>query len=167
MWHILLAIILVILVIAYRRATRHYGSLETLGIPVIKPFLCFGSFPVNIHEVKCHELDMEWYQKLGKPKAYGYYGGSLPTIVVTDPAMLKSILVKQFDAFRNRVTSDFVIPSKYLSLDSSGNEEWKPLRKFLSSTFTSGKIKAMVQPIGHQVDLLLAHLRGNFGDSKR
>ena len=165
MWPILLAIILVILVVAYRRATRYYGTLETLGIPVVKPFLCFGSYPLNYHEIKFHELDMQWYHELGKPKAWGYYEGHVPTITVTDPAMLKDILVKQFDAFRNRFTTNFEVPSKYLSLDSSGGKEWKPLRKFLSSTFTSGKIKGMVQPIEHQVDRLLEHIRGHFGDS--
>ena len=95
MWPILLALILVVLAIAYKKATRHYGSLEELGIPVVKPFLCFGSIPVNIHETSLHELDMQWYNDLGKPKAYGYYEGHLPTIVIADPALLKNILVKQ------------------------------------------------------------------------
>ena len=167
MWHILVAVILVILVIAYRKATRYYGSLEKLGIPVVKPFLCFGSFPINYHEIKFHELDMKWYQELGKPKAWGYYEGHIPAIVIADPKMLKHVLVKQFDAFRNRFPPTFKVPEKYLSLDSSGDEEWKPLRKFLSATFTSGKIKRMVQPIEHHVDMMIDHIRGAFGESKR
>ena len=167
MWPILLAIILVILAIAYKRATRYYGSLETLGIPVVKPFLCFGSIPMNIHDISLHELDMQWYNELGKPKAFGYYEGHLPTIVVMDPALLKSIFVKQFDSFRNRLTPNFKVPSKYLSLDSSGVDEWKPLRKFLSPTFTTGKLKGMIQPMEHEVDQLIAHLRGRFGESNR
>ena len=55
MWHLFLGVVLMLLVIAYKRATRYYGTLESLGIPVVKPFLCFGSVPVNYHEVKFHQ----------------------------------------------------------------------------------------------------------------
>ena len=167
MWALLLAAILVFLVILYRRATRYYGTLEALGIPVVKPFLCFGSTPVNYHEFRFHELDMKWYHELGKPKVWGYYEGSHPVIAVIDPAIIKSVFVKQFDSFRERITPDFVVPHKFLTLDLSGGEAWKSLRKFLSSTFTAGRIKKMVQPIDHQVDQLIQHVRGRIGESSR
>ena len=44
-------------------------------------------------------------------------------------------------------------------------EQWKSLRKFLSSTFTSARIKKMVQPIEHQVDQLVEHIRGRMKGS--
>ena len=167
MWHLVLGVVLVILVIAYKRATRFYGTLESLGIPVVKPFLCFGSVPVNYHQVKFHELDMKWYQELGKPKVWGYYEGHMPTLAVVDHTMLKSILVKQFDSFRERMTPNFEIPHKYLSLDAAGGEQWKSQRKFLSSTFTSGRLKGMVQPIEDQVDQLILHISARLAGSER
>ena len=164
---IILGLVLVLLVIAYKRATRYYGYLESLGIPVVKPFLCFGSTPINYHDILFHELDMKWYHELGKPKVMGYYEGHMPTISTMDPTMIKNILVKQFDAFRERITPSFKLPHKYLTLDISGGEQWKSLRKFLSATFTSGKLKGMVQPIEHQVDKLINHIRGRMENSKR
>ena len=158
MFTIILSLILVLILIAYKRATRHYGCLESLGIPVVKPFLCFGSTPLNYHETLFHKLDMKWYNDLGKPAAWGYYEGSLPSISVMDPGMIKSILVKHFDSFRDRVASDFKVENKFLTLDIAGGEEWKSLRKFLSVTFSSGKLKAMVHPIEKQVDKLISHL---------
>ena len=156
----ILGMVLVLLVIAYKRATRHYGYLESLGIPVVKPFLCFGSTPTNYHEIDFHELDMKWYRELGKPKTWGYYEGHMPTISTMDPNMIKSIFVKNFDAFRERLTPSLKIPHKYLTLDMTAGEEWKSLRKFLSPTFTSGRLKRMVQPIENQVDKLISHIRG-------
>ena len=167
MWPLLISSILMLIAILYRRASRYYGTLEELGIPVVKPFLCFGSTPPNYHEFRFHELDMKWYKELGKPKVWGYYEGHMPTVAIIDPAVIKSIFVKQFDSFRDRLTPNFVIPHKYLSLDTSGGEQWKSLRKFLSSTFTSGRIKKMVQPIEHQVDQLLQHIRVRMEGSTR
>ena len=167
MWALLLGALLVLLVILYRRATRHYGTLEELGIPVVKPFLCFGSTPVNYHQLKFHELHMKWYHELGKPKVWGYYEGSKPTLAVIDPSIIKNVFVKQFDSFRERINPQFVIPHKFLHLVVSSGEEWKSLRKFLSSTFTTGRIKKMVQPIEHQVDQLIHLVRGKIGESAR
>ena len=167
MWPLLLSVILVLLAVVYRRATRFYGSLEALGIPVVKPFLCFGSVPIHKHEVKFYEEDIKMHHNLGKPKAWGYYEGSMPTITIMDQAMIKGVIVKHFDAFRERLTPSFHIENRYLSLDSAGGEQWKSLRKFLSATFTSGKIKGMVQPIEHQVDKFIDHIRGQIEGSKR
>ena len=157
---VILSVILVLLVLAYRRATRHYGYLESLGIPVVKPFLCFGSTPISYHEFWFHDLDTKWYIELGKPRAWGFYEGSMPTIATMDSSILKGILVKEFDAFRDRLTPNFKMDDKYLTLDISGGEQWKSLRKFLSPTFTSGKLKGMIEPIEKLVDKLIDHIRG-------
>ena len=169
---IILVIVIVILAIIYKRATRHYGYLESLGIPVIKPYLCFGSTPLNYHEIAFHNLDLEWYHKLGKPKVWGWYEGSLPTIATMDPSMLKAIIVKEFDSFRLRGhPSQFVVDDKYYTLDLSSGDKWKHLRKFLSPTFTSGKLKGMVAPIELQADKFITHLQAKVeaaaGDSNR
>ena len=110
---------------------------------------------------------MKWWHDLGKPKVWGYYEGSAPTIAVIDPAIIKNVFVKQFDSFRERITPNFIIPHKFLTLDMSSGEEWKSLRKFLSSTFTTGRLKKMVQPIENQVDQLIQLVRGRVGDSAR
>ena len=39
----------------------HYGSLEKLGIPVVKPHFILGSSP-DLDVVVGHELDYEWFK---------------------------------------------------------------------------------------------------------
>jgi hypothetical protein len=39
---------------------RRYGSIEHLGIPIVKPFLCFGSPPFFYHRITTHE----YYEKV-------------------------------------------------------------------------------------------------------
>ena len=170
---IILGVILMILVIIYKRATRHYGYLESLGIPVIKPYLCFGSTPLNYHQLNFHSLDLEWYHKLKKPKAWGWYEGSLPTIAVMDPGMIKAIIAKEFDSFRSHQSpSQTIFEDKYLNLfDMQGDDKWKTIRKLLSPTFTSGKLKRMISPIAEQGDKFISHLQARVevagGDSNR
>ena len=157
---IILGVVVVVLAIIYRRATRHYGYLESLGIPVIKPYLCFGSAPPNYYKTIMHNLDSEWYHKLGKPKVWGWYEGSLPTIATMDPGMLKAIIVKEFDSFRLRFDpSQNIVDDKYCTLDISFGDQWKHLRKCLSPTFTSGKLKGMVALIEQHADTFIEHLQ--------
>ena len=105
MWHILLAIILVTLVVAYRRATRHYGSLEPLGLPVVKPFLCFGSPPYSLSRLYFFNWYNEQFQKFGS--TWARYDGVTPTIVTKDPEIVKEITTKQFDNFTDILSNDF------------------------------------------------------------
>uniref|UniRef100_A0A3B4UV85 unspecific monooxygenase n=1 Tax=Seriola dumerili TaxID=41447 RepID=A0A3B4UV85_SERDU len=76
-----------------------YGVFEKLGIPGPKPFMYFGSIcrfnPVYYLD------DLECAKKYGK--VWGTYELKMPMLVVMDPDMLKTILVKEcFTYFTNR-----------------------------------------------------------------
>ena len=45
-----------------------------------------------------------------------------------------------------------------MTLDASRGEIWRSLRKILSPTFTSGKLKSMLEPIDEVADNLVKHL---------
>ncbi len=77
--------------------TRRHGSLEKLGIPVLKPFAFLGSPPYALHKVFFHEWAQEQHNKLGM--TFGRYDGVVPVISTIDPELIKSILVKNFDCF--------------------------------------------------------------------
>ena len=145
-----------LLVLVYRHLTRFYGSLEALGIPVISPFLCFGSPPFDYHNVQVEKEDEENYKRF-KSLTWGFYWGSLPHLVTMDPVLIKEIFVKQFTNFPQR--EEFHMDDKYLTLDVAGGEKWKAERKMLSPTFTSGKIKMMSKAIIKQSDRLVEHIQ--------
>ena len=65
---------LVIAIIALiLRVTRNYGTLEALGIPVLKPFLCFGSPPLDWHNIVWFQWFHQQHQKYGL--TFGSYNG--------------------------------------------------------------------------------------------
>jgi cytochrome P450 len=52
----------------------------------------------------------------------------------------------------------FQLTEKQTILDASYGECWKSLRKNMSPTFTSGKLKGMLKPILGTVDNFLEHV---------
>lgn len=56
--------IFVAAVIRYLRKNR--GYLESLGIPIVKPGVIFGSPPLIPHKVLIHEQTNDTFKKLGK-----------------------------------------------------------------------------------------------------
>ena len=101
----LLGLVLVGLVAIFFHLRRHYGQLEGLGIPVVKPFLCFGSPPFLFNKIVYHEYYVEKFKQLGK--TFAKYEGVTPAIVSIDPEFIKEVTVKQFDNFTDIVEHEF------------------------------------------------------------
>ncbi|CAG2167370.1 unnamed protein product [Oppiella nova] len=80
--------------------------------------------------------------------AYYYilYSSAKPMLTVADPQLIKQILVKDFNAFRNRPA-----PSGHdrLTLSKARDNYWKRLRAIVSPTFTSAKLRGMYALISH------------------
>ena len=139
----------------YKSCVKHYGTLEELGIPVVKPFLCFGSGPFWFHKVDLQEFDKQQLKAVGV-KTWGRYEGSSPVVVTVDPDLIKEIFVKKFDNFPERL--EFKVKEKYMTMDILVGEEWKYVRKSLSPVFTTGKLKTMIDPIQDVQEKMIAHL---------
>ncbi|XP_039081439.1 cytochrome P450 3A12 [Hyaena hyaena] len=90
---------------------------------------------------------------------WGFYDGRQPVLAITDPDMIKTVLVKEcYSVFTNRRPLGPVgIMKNALSL--SEDEQWKRIRTLLSPTFTSGKLKEMFPIIGQYGDVLVRNLR--------
>ena len=65
------ALFSVLIVCLIRKSPQNYGSLEAMGKPVIKPFLCFGSPPFGLHKIVWHKWYVEKHQQLGM--TFGLY----------------------------------------------------------------------------------------------
>ena len=75
---ILLGFVTLLLIILIKKCTAKYGYLESLGIPVIKPFLFFGSPPFGLHKIKWVDFYSEMHRKYGL--TYGSYLGTTAII---------------------------------------------------------------------------------------
>lgn len=90
---------------------------------------------------------------------WGFYDGRQPVLAITDPEMIKTVLVKEcYSVFTNR---RFLGPVGLMknAISVAEDENWKRMRTLLSPTFTSGKLKQMFPIISHYGDVLVRNLR--------
>ncbi|XP_012413707.1 cytochrome P450 3A12-like isoform X3 [Trichechus manatus latirostris] len=143
------------LVLLYLYGTYSHNVLKKLRIPGPKPLPFVGS--ILAYRKGVWDFDMKCSKKYGK--LWGFYDGQLPVIAITDPGMIKTVLVKEcYSNFTNRrIIGPLGFMKSAVSL--SKDEEWKRIRTLLSPSFTSGKLKEMFCIIGQYGDMLVKHLR--------
>ena len=152
--HIFLSVTLVLLTAKfYKSVTKHYGSLESMGIRVIKPFLCFGSGPFLPHKIDFQQFDLA---ESKKSKTWGAYNGSLPFVYTVDKELIKEIFVTKFDYFGERI--DLPLGEDHQNVGLAHGQAWKYLRKRLSPIFSNGKLKTTTRPIHEVLDKMVNHL---------
>jgi cytochrome P450 len=143
MWFLLgyfLVLIITVAALLVIYARWHYGELEKLGIPVVKPHFLLGSSP-NAHIIVNQFEDCEWLRKYGE--VFGVYNGRVPQVFVCDPDMIRQICIKDFDKFANRQHKFDFGPELSEMMDNIDDEKWKVTRSLASPFFTSAKLKKM------------------------
>nr|XP_054922630.1 cytochrome P450 3A21-like [Dermacentor andersoni] len=89
----------------------------------------------------------EWERLYGK--VYGFYEGETPKVVISDMDVIKECFVKKASLFTDRPPLVVDIEPIRSSLIGLKGDEWKGLRGMLNPSFTSAKIKRMLDTI-HQ-----------------
>ncbi|NWR86215.1 CP3AD protein, partial [Furnarius figulus] len=150
-WALLL--LFVALLIVY--GTWPFGVFKKLGIPGPRPLPFFGT--CLEYRKGFLDFDSECFKKYGK--IWGIYDGRQPVLAVTDPQIIKSVLVKDcYSTFTNRRRADLAgVLTNAISL--AEDEQWKRLRTVLSPTFTSGKLKEMFPIIKHYGEVLVKNVQ--------
>nr|XP_036859602.1 cytochrome P450 3A8-like [Manis javanica] len=150
------------LVLFYLYVTYLHGLFKKLGIPGPTPLPLFGT--VLSYRKGFWDFDNKCFKTYGK--MWGFYDGRQPVLAITDPDMIKAILVKKcYSFFTNRQK---LAPVGFMktAVSMSEDEEWKRIRALLSPTFTSGKLKDMFPIIGQYGDVLVRNLRREAETSK-
>ncbi|KAM6157325.1 cytochrome P450 3A21-like [Erethizon dorsatum] len=143
------------LVLLYLYGTSSHGLFKKLGIPGPKPLPFFGT--ILGYRKGFWAFDTECYKKYGK--IWGFYDGQLPVLAITDPDMIKMVLVKEcYSIFTNRRSFGPVGFMKK-AINISEDEDWKRIRTLLSPAFTTGKLKEMFPIIEQYGDVLVKNLR--------
>ncbi|POI22916.1 hypothetical protein CIB84_013336, partial [Bambusicola thoracicus] len=135
--------------------TRPFGLFKKLGIPGPKPLPFFGT--CLEYRKGFLEFDTECFRKYGK--IWGIYDGRQPAVVVMDPQIIKTVLVKEcYSTFTNRRRTDLAgVLRNAVSL--AEDDQWKRLRTVLSPTFTSGKLKEMFPTMKHFGEMLVKNVQ--------
>ena len=84
----------------------------------------------------------QWMQKYGS--TFICYFGIKPVIMTVDMEIIKSVMVKNFDSFVNRLYLPVLIRKGDVeSIEGMHGDEWRRVRRILTPTFSSKKLRMM------------------------
>lgn len=140
-----------VLFIFYLFVKHLYTYFEKRNIPYDKPTFPFGSFYSSVLLRKSFPLVIaDIYFKYKKLRLVGFYSFWKRQVLITDPEIIKNVIVKDFDVFADRGIyynkQKDPLSAHLFALDG---KEWRTLRAKLTPIFTSGKLKGMFANIVH------------------
>lgn len=119
---------------------------KRLGIEHETPLPFLGNVAaVTFRRITMPERIEQLYHRFSNVKYFGMYNLFSPLIVIRDPEVIASITVKNFDHFTDHrgFVDRKLDPMMGSNLFSLRGEEWREMRKLLSPSFTSMKMKMM------------------------
>ncbi|XP_060565718.1 cytochrome P450 3A24-like [Ruditapes philippinarum] len=151
-------VFLVVLVLAaaflgYIYLKWHFSVFKRLAIPGPEPSIISGNLMYILRKGHLQAM-VTWGKKYGR--VFGYFEGWSPVIAVSDPDILREILVKDFNNYRSRKPFPLA-PRKALGLFLENGDQWKRSRTSLTPAFSSGKLRHMFATINNSVDHLVAN----------
>ncbi|EQB77918.1 cytochrome P450 3A7-like isoform 1 [Camelus ferus] len=171
------------LVLLYLYGTYSHGHFKKLGIPGPRPLPYFGNVlayrkagygeaPHTVEDslsaellvlkpsvVQLWELVLPGTPHVTRCAGLQFYDGQQPVLAITDPEMIKTVLVKEcYSVFTNRRSFGLTGIMKN-AISMAQDEQWKRIRTLLSPSFTSGKLKEMFPIIGQYGDMLVRNMR--------
>uniref|UniRef100_A0A8C2WCY4 unspecific monooxygenase n=1 Tax=Cyclopterus lumpus TaxID=8103 RepID=A0A8C2WCY4_CYCLU len=140
-WTLLVALITLIFVYS----CWPYGIFKKMGVPGPQPVPFFGT--MLAYRKGFIGFDQDCFNKYGK--IWGIFDGRQPVLCVTDPSMIKAILIKEcYSLFTNR--RNFRLNGQlYDAVSIAEDDQWKRIRSVLSPSFTSGRLKEMFDIMKH------------------
>ncbi|KAK5646918.1 hypothetical protein RI129_005382 [Pyrocoelia pectoralis] len=160
-------VIITISLFVYNYAIRNNDHWKKKGVAYVKPTPIIGNFwDVLTLRVTIGDLLTKYYHQFSEPY-FGMFILDKPHLIVKDPEIIKSILIKDFNYFYDRtILSDEKcdsISSHMLFLLK--NPEWKYIRTKMTPVFTSGKIKSMFPLIFEGSMSLKKYIRNHLHES--
>nr|AUT13964.1 cytochrome P450 CYP6ER1 variant vL [Nilaparvata lugens] len=124
-----------------------YSYWKRHGLIQAKTSFPWGSLGDFVLSKKCiHEVYEEIYKQGDGHPVIGYYSFFTPALVVRDPDLLKSILVRNYDSFSERgVYSNRAIDPLSHHLFSSPGDQHRKMRHVLSPSFSDNKMRYMFE----------------------
>uniref|UniRef100_K7G9Q4 Thromboxane A synthase 1 n=1 Tax=Pelodiscus sinensis TaxID=13735 RepID=K7G9Q4_PELSI len=131
------ALLVILLVLLSWYSTSAFSRLQRVGIRHPTPLPFIGNL------LFFQQGFWENHTKLIKDygPVSGYYMGRRMYVLVSEPEMIKHILVKDFSNFTNRMTTAMVTRPMVDSILCLRDQRWKDVRSMLTPAFSAAKMK--------------------------
>nr|WCO04824.1 cytochrome P450 monooxygenase [Bemisia tabaci] len=125
---------------------KRYTHWERRGVPHVRPIaLFFGNTKdLALQRVPNAFVFQRIYNELEGHDFGGFYQMFKPAIMLRDPDLIRTVLIKNFSQFHDRfsIIDEKLDPLSNHLLNLAG-QRWKNVRYKLTPTFSSGKLKSM------------------------
>jgi len=142
----LILIIITTCIYLYYFISSKLSHFKRLNIPHVRPIPLLGHMaPFIFRRLSLEENIRRIYNLFPDVKYFGFYEFMTPIYVIRDPEMITTIAIKNFDNFCDHrdLLNKKIEPLISKNLFAINGDHWREMRKLLSPTFTSGKIKIM------------------------
>ncbi|XP_070162712.1 cytochrome P450 9e2-like [Polyergus mexicanus] len=142
----LILIIITTCICLYYFILSKLSHFKRLKIPHVRPTPLLGHLaPFIFRRLSLEENVCKIYNIFPDVKYFGFYEFMSPVYVIRDPELIIAIAIKNFDSFCDHrdLFNKETEPLVSRNLFSINGDHWREMRKLLSPTFTSGKIKIM------------------------
>ncbi|XP_015436980.1 PREDICTED: cytochrome P450 6k1-like [Dufourea novaeangliae] len=151
-----------LMVAAYMYATRNFKYWAKRGIMEIPPTPFLGNFKECLLLKKSpSDFVKDLYDQSKGLRYMGFYIFDKPFFLIRDPELIKHVLVKDFNVFKDRYASpDVTDRLGYANVFMIKNPSWRILRTKLTPIFTTGRLKKMFDLMIVVANDLDEHLEG-------
>ncbi|CAL1538784.1 unnamed protein product [Lymnaea stagnalis] len=156
LWSILIPLSIYLL---YLYGTSPFKLWKKLGVPGPAPVPFFGNTMDLYGPDSSKAAYAKWHSHYGR--VYGIYFFRHPALVVTDPELMKQILVRDFNSFRDRMSYDgnILLNQEVASgVFYAKGDVWKRIRGIVSPSFSIAKIRAMTGMVNRSAERLGEHV---------
>ncbi|CAH1401358.1 unnamed protein product [Nezara viridula] len=140
---LIISLVIVSIFAFYKYWISIYQTWEKRGIPSVPGKFPHGSSS-EMEKRFPGEVINDMYNEMSKYPYFGMYMVRIPWLVIRDPEIIRLVMTKDFNHFRDRFFHKFPEQDKMSQhLFNLPGEQWRALRVKLTPTFTSGKLKGM------------------------
>ncbi|XP_044737127.1 cytochrome P450 6k1-like, partial [Chrysoperla carnea] len=136
--------------IKYYKENFNYDYWKIRNVKFLKPLPIFGNYlPAILMQMSTGKLLEKIHRHYENEPYVGFYIFNKPYLLIKDPKIIQSILVKDFTKFNNRSTAS-VIENDFIgtySLFALKDTEWKVLRSKVLPFFSTKQMKLMFELI--------------------
>uniref|UniRef100_L7M8F7 Putative cytochrome n=1 Tax=Rhipicephalus pulchellus TaxID=72859 RepID=L7M8F7_RHIPC len=145
MLHVFIAVLALLTSLLFWWVRRKYTFWSGKGVPH-HTFWQYLRFCVDIYTKPLSSVVISNYKRYGR--MYGSYQGTTPTLVVSDPDILREIMVSKFKNFSDRTEAQRVSSEVWRkSIMNMSGDEWKKARNVFTPALTSTRLRTITLKI--------------------